>query len=659
MSSHRPRPARVRGRVALSLLQVSNLSHTYGHEPILEGVDLRLEWRQRIGIVGPNGSGKTTLLRALAGELEPTAGTILISPGVRVGYLRQEQPVGSGLTVLQEAERAHDEIISLERRLHELEHSIGGLDPHSAADALGELAMLQERFREMRGFQAAQDIRLVLSKLGFSERDLDKPTSALSGGEATRLALARLLLQSPDVLLMDEPTNHLDLNAIEWLEGFVADFGGSVLLVSHDRVFLDRVTTHIAELEKLKLTLYKGSFSHYWRQREERRKRQVEVMQRKQQEIARLDEFVRKHMGSQLTQMAKSRQKMIARLIREGGLEAPENDPKAKLKLAVSPRSGEDVAVWNDVGQEFDGRVLFKDVNLLVRIGERVGIIGANGTGKSTLIRILMGRRKPTHGSARLGVGVRAGYFAQDTVDLDLDKSVIDHIVDNFDLDIGEARSYLGRFLFSGDDAYKSVGSLSGGEKNKLVLAQLVLLNPNLLVLDEPTNHLDVASREALTEALAEYNGTLILVSHDRYLLEHVTSRTVEITATGVIDYPGTYGEYRLHQERPVVVEDIPVAKKKATPAPAPPAPAMNAHQLSKERARAKQAVTDAEAAAHEAEEAFKAVEESLWNAGPGDDINSLSHRHREAKETMEYRMAEWEQAVEHAESLGIDPLAG
>lgn len=630
----------------MSLLAASNVSHSYGPDIVLSGVNLRLEWHQKMGLVGPNGCGKTTLLRILTGQLAPTSGTVLLAQGVRVGYLRQEQPVDPGTTVLQEARAAFEPILAMETRLAELELAIG----RGETDALDEYAALQERFREMGGFASLRDVPSVLERLGFREDELEKPASQLSGGQATRLALAKLLLLSPDVLFLDEPTNHLDLDAIEWLERFIVEFGGAVLVVSHDRVFLDRVVDHIAEIEEHKLTLYKGNFSHYWRQKEERLARQREVWERQQAEIARLDAYVRKHMGSQLTNMAKSRQKMIARLIRDG-VTAPQKQETAKLRIQRTDRSGDIVAVWERVTHAFE-RTLFRDLTLTIRIGERVGIVGGNGTGKSTLIRILMGRLQANAGAARFGANVQVGYFAQDTVDLDPKTQVLDQIVDNFDLLPAEARNYLGRFLFSGDDVFKTVGQLSGGEKNKLVLAQLILLNPNVLILDEPTNHLDIASRAALTEALEEYKGTLILVSHDRHLLSRTTNRTIEVGPIGVVDYPGGFAEYREHKLGRL--REVETLKKARAPRATPPASGMNAHQLSKEKDRAKLRVAVAEEAVSEAERAFETMEKALWNAGPMDDLLAMTHRHEELKREVDERVAAWEEAVRYAETLGV-----
>ncbi len=629
----------------MSLLAAGGISIGYGPDEILADVDFRVEKRQRIGLIGPNGCGKTSILRVLTGQLEPTRGSITTARGLRTGYLRQEDAVDPDKTVMQEAEHAFEPVLKMESRLRELEDLMSNSGGHQAAELLDEYSDLHERFDDMGGFQSLRDVPLVLVKLGFRHEDLDKTGSILSGGEKTRLALAKMLLLSPDLLFLDEPTNHLDLAAIEWLEEFLTGFGGSIVVVSHDRVFLDRVTTHIAEIEEKSLVLYAGNYSKFAQLKEERRERQAKEFEQRQAEIQKLDEYVRIHMGSQRTAQARGRLKMMNRLVKEG-LKPPPGQEKMRLKMGKVARSGDVVAVWEGVGMRYGERELFPNVDLVVRLGDRVGIIGGNGSGKSTLIRILMGREEPNSGKASLGSNVTAGYFAQDNVDLDPDATVIDHIIENFSLSSSEARHHLGKFLFSGDDVFKPVGKLSGGEKNKLVLAQLFLINPNLLVLDEPTNHLDIASREALVRCLKEYCGTIIVVSHDRFLLSVVTTRTVEISDSTIKDFSGNYDEYRV-RKAPVPAKIIPSVQPKAAE--------LSAHQLSKERIKAKQALENATVSVHDAELAMKQLEDRLWSPGPQDNVIELSQRHEEMQARVARALADWEAAAEYAGILGVE----
>ncbi|MEI6513960.1 MAG: ABC-F family ATP-binding cassette domain-containing protein, partial [bacterium] len=552
----------------MSLLTVNNLEKSFGADTILDGVSLRLGWGQKMGLIGRNGSGKTTLLRILTGQMEADKGRATYARGVSFGYLMQEEAVDPNKTVIEEAQEAFQHVLEMEGRLRELEQALPNMTHGPELDtAMDEYALLHERFDAMNGYSALRDVRKVLMRLGFKENELDKPNSVLSGGERTRLALARLLLLSPDVLFLDEPTNHLDMAATEWLEEFLSSFGGALLLVAHDRYFLDKVVTSIAELEKSQIKVYPGNFSTYWNLKQEQAEHQLEMYERQQEEIARLEEYVRRTMGNQKTGQAKSRLKAIDR-IKQEGVDRPREEAPPELKLTKTARSGNDVVLLKDLTKRYGERTLFEKLNLMVRYRDRLGVIGPNGSGKSTLIEILLGREEPTSGIARLGASITMGYFAQDTVDLDPDMTVLDHIYQPFDIKPAEARNFLARFLFTGDDVFRPVALLSGGEKNKLALAQLIMLKPNLLILDEPTNHLDIASREALAKMLREYDGTLILVSHDRYLLDQVTTHTLEFIDGRAELFDGSYAALHLVKEERAR-KQLALEKKKAKGSPA------------------------------------------------------------------------------------------
>ncbi len=540
----------------MSLLVVNNLERHFGVDMILSGVNFKLEWRQKVGLIGRNGTGKTTLLRLLTGQQEPDKGTINFSKGIRAGYLKQEEAVNPENTVLREAELAFAHVLAMESRLREVEHEMAAASGTPDLEkVMDEYSILHDRFDAMGGYDNLRDIPGVLKRLGFGPNDLTKSCGKLSGGEKTRLAIARLLLSGPDILLLDEPTNHLDIEATEWLEGFLSNFGGAMVLVSHDRYFLDRVVNSIAEIENTRLTTYPGNFSAFWQQKEANQARQSEMYEREQREITQLTAFFEKWKNTPSKKNQAVMRMRWAERIRQHGLSgkltgtaAEKVGPKGKVvKLGIKPTqlSGNEVVILDGLGKRFGDRVLFENVTGLIRRGERVGIIGPNGAGKSTLIKVLLGRETPTSGSARLGASVTVGYFAQDTSDLDLDATVLENMMAVGEMEPVVARTHLGRFLLTGDDVFREVRLLSGGEKNKLVLAQLTYLKPNLLILDEPTNHLDIDSREALGQMLRDYDGTLLLVSHDRYLLDQVTTHTLEVADGRATLFDGPYSKFR------------------------------------------------------------------------------------------------------------------
>ncbi|HSV73926.1 MAG TPA: ABC-F family ATP-binding cassette domain-containing protein [Chthonomonadales bacterium] len=634
------------------LLSVSGVEKAFGAEILLSDVCFRLAWQQKVGLVGRNGTGKTTLLRIIAGQVEQDRGAVRFTRGVRSGYLRQVQVVEHGLTVRQEAEDAFAPVLEMERRLRDLEAQMAAAHGQALESVLEEYGLLHDRFDAMGGYESLRDIPQVLRRLGFSEADLDKPTSRLSGGEKTRLALAKLLLSGPDVLLLDEPTNHLDLDATEWLEGFLHDFGGAVLLVSHDRVFLDRVVTAVAELESGRLTTYHGDFTAYWRQKQERLERQAVVYDREQREIARLTEFYEKWKNTPTKRSQAFMRLRWAERIRAGATERPAG-PERSMKAAfrASTRSGDETLIVDNLCKRYGERTLFAGLSFLLRRGDRLGVVGPNGAGKSTFLSIVLGRDRPTEGSTRFGANVAVGSFVQEASDLDLEASVIENMMGVAEMRPEEARTYLGRFLFSGDDVFRPVSTLSGGEKNKLALAQLTYLKPNLLILDEPTNHLDLDSRDALTSMLRRYDGTIVLVSHDRYLLDAVTTSTLEIADGKAMLYDGPYSAYRQARAGHAAGQAQPAPRRATEGNPA--TAGMNSHQLSRERRRAAKSVGLSEKRVAEAEDWVRRIEEALSAPMPGDDMVRLSHDYERSQAELAEAMAEWERVIGYAQQIG------
>ena len=628
------------------LLSVSNVKKAFGPDQILKGVTFRLDPRERVALVGRNGAGKTTLLKILTGQYGPDSGNVTLSRGAKVGYLKQEQPVTMGRTVLEEAQSGTEERLALHVRLRELEEIVHG--DKATADDLEEYALVHEHFLDSEGYSVERDVRTVLLRMGFEENEFEKQTSALSGGERTRLAIARLLLEEPDLLILDEPTNHLDLQATEWLEGWIRAYHGTILLVSHDRIFLEATAERVLDMTDGQVKAWPGPFPKFLALKAEEQERLVEVAKRQDQDIAKLDEFVRRFMNSQRTAQARGRLKMMDKLITEK-VQIAKNDKQMAGGFGKTQRSGDIVLETKNLSVGFGSNVLIKELNWTVRFGERWGVIGENGSGKSSLIQTCMNLIESLEGQHRLGSGVVAGYFTQDASDLDPDMSPIESLTMEDGMSPPDARTLLGRFLITGDDVYRPVKTLSGGEKNKLSLARLTNLNPNLLVLDEPTNHLDMASREALAGIMNEFAGTLILISHDRYLLGQVTNHTIDIRKHGPVQYPGSYPEYRASLNAKQLV----AAPIKATAVTVVAAvPTLSPREVSKAIERLKKEVDAAEHGVSMRESELVQLENRLAHIGPKDDVVALSKKHHGVKKDVATAMTLWEEKVLELERI-------
>jgi len=629
------------------LLSVNNLKKSFGADEVLTGVTFRIDPREKVALVGRNGSGKTTLLKLVTGQMEPDGGSVSLGRGVKVGYLRQEGSVAADRTVLEEAQAAQEESLALRARLTELEAKLAG--GHATQDDLDEFALVHEHFLESEGYSTEHDVRVVLNRMGFEESEFAKPTSALSGGERTRLALARLLLEEPDLLILDEPTNHLDLQATEWLERWVIGYHGAVLLVSHDRTFLESTAERVLDMRDGQVTTWPGPFPKYLELKREAEVRLETVAKQQAAQIAKMDEYVRRFMNSQRTAQARGRQKLMNRLI-ESRVKSPKAESGMRAGFAKSKRSGDLVIECKELSIGFGGADLIKGFDWTVRYGERWGVIGENGAGKSSLLKVVLGLLPAKSGETRLGAGVAAGYFAQDAETLDQSMSPLELMVWECDLNPDVARNLLGRFLIEGDDVFRPIKTLSGGEKNKLSLARLTVLNPNLLVLDEPTNHLDMASREALAVVLKEFTGTLVLVSHDRWLLGETVDHILDIRRSGPVVYPGSYGDYR---RRSSTTRTSPTAKPQESPKPAVPVePAFSPHALSKEIQRMEKVVADIEVQVAGLEGTLEALERQLADLRPTDDVMELTRRHGDLQESIAGSMSAWEEHSSRLEAL-------
>jgi ATP-binding cassette subfamily F protein 3 len=565
----------------MPLISATDLAKSFAGVPVLAGASFALEPGEKAGLVGRNGAGKTTLLRLLAGLDAPDGGGVALRPGTTAGYLPQLPAVDETRTLWDEAASAFAAAREAEQRMRYAEAQLALPEVHGdearLSEALDAYGRLRDLFERTGGFTYEADVKRTLAGLGFQEDQWTRPLASMSGGQRSRAALARLLLASPDLLLLDEPTNHLDLDALEWLQAFLQSFRGAVLVVSHDRYLLDAVTARTLELDAGRIEDYPGGYTAYVAEREARRARRQELFERQREEIAALEEYVRRNRAGQKSRQAKSREKRLEKIVR---LEAPRTVRGPAFRLDAPRRGPQLVVRLRRLGKRYGDTPVLSDVSLEIRRGEKVGVIGPNGAGKSTLMRIIAGLEPPSAGLAETGPGVRVGYFAQHAEEtLDLDLTVLDAVLGDRAMSPEQVRRILGRFLFSGETVYKRLGDLSGGERRRVALARLVLDRPDLLLLDEPTTHFDLPSLESLEQALTAFEGATVIASHDRYLLDHVAHRLLIVDAGSVRDVPGPYHAYRealsaAAGPAPAAPARAPSVPAAAKPEPAPPAPA-------------------------------------------------------------------------------------
>jgi ATP-binding cassette subfamily F protein 3 len=548
----------------MSLITVHNLGKSFGPADIFSGIDFAIPRGARIGLVGANGIGKTTLLGILMGLDEPSTGTIQRSKNLRMGYLPQEAQFESKHSLWEECLGAFQPLLEKQAQLFRLEKQMA--EPEQAPSALEQYSKLQAEFDHFGGYTYENRIRQTLTGLGFSRGEEKRPLTQLSGGQRTRALLARLLLEEPDLLLLDEPTNHLDINAVEWLEDYLQEWEGAVLIVSHDRYFLDRVVKNIWEMTP-GIEMYHGNYSAYVQQRTERAARQMEEYEKQREFVEKEEEYIRRNMAGQNTRQAKGRQKRLKRLLQESKIAPPSTQRTMRLKLAASQRSGNLVlrTYGLGVGYADDGKVLFHAPNLVLNRGECAALIGPNGAGKTTFLKTILGKIPPLEGESELGSSLKIGYFAQAHEGLHADWTLMQEIESRAPKMLpGEIRSYLAVYLFTGDDVFRPVSSLSGGERGRLALACLALEGSNLLLLDEPTNHLDLPSQDILQEILSEFSGTILLVSHDRYLIDALATQIWDVLPDqhSMQIFKGSYSEYRASRQAETQ-DDKPVRNKK------------------------------------------------------------------------------------------------
>lgn len=538
------------------VLSGTDISKAYGTDVILEKVSFHADKGDRIGIVGVNGAGKTTLLEIIAGRMEPDSGTVYLSGNITLGYLRQKDSFDEKRTLREEVSRIYSKFRVMESDIAILSSRITEMAENEEMDSpeyqklLQQYGDLQEKYQREGGFSYRSEQKGILSSMAFDDSFLDKPVETLSGGERTRLALACLLMEKPDVLMLDEPTNHLDIGMLKWLEQFLRQYSGTVIMVSHDRYFLDQLCTKIFEIQHHHLTAYRGNYTEYARKRKAQREADFKAWHKQQEEIHRQEDMIRryKQRGTEkLAKRAASREKRLESMER---LEKPETDgPSLRIRFHQDYETGMDVLFGEELAKSFgegvNRRKLFEHVDFDIKKGERVCIVGANGIGKTTLLKIILGKISPDSGYLRVGHNVKFGYYDQRQKQLNDELTVMDEVHDAFrSYRDGEIRGFLGRFLFTDDQVFNPVGTLSGGEKARLALLKLMLSGANVLLLDEPTNHLDIDSREIFEEALREYPGTVLAVSHDRYFLNQVATKIFELEQEGIRKYEGGYDYY-------------------------------------------------------------------------------------------------------------------
>ncbi len=645
----------------MSIVSVVQLGKSYGAERIFSEIGFQIDEHDRIGLVGPNGAGKSTLLDILAGREEADEGSVAIARNTRIGYLTQVTDFKPEHTLREEMLTVFATLRAWEQELKHIEAEMTSLAVQNDDDLhthlLTRYADLQTRYEHAGGYTYENSVAQVLDGLGFTREQQDAPVTQLSGGQQTRAALGKLLLQEPDLLLLDEPTNHLDLTTLEWLETYLTSWKGAMLIVAHDRYFLDKVVSRTIELAFGHIEAYPGNYSKYLQLREERMDRRLREYEAQQAHIAHTEEFIRRYKAGQRSREARGRQKLLDRMER---VERPQDLPELHFDFTPVVDSGLVVLSTKNlvVGyrssgkskEQAGGSVLLKVEDIELLRGERVGLIGPNGAGKTTLIRTLIGELPPIQGQVQPGHNVRVGYYSQTHTGLNMQRTMLDEVREVSVLSEEGARSFLGRFLFSGDDVFKTIGSLSGGERSRVALAKLTLQGSNFMVLDEPTNHLDLQSRQFLEEVLDDFAGTLLFVSHDRYFIDRLATRVWAIEEGMLSSYIGNYTEYRAHRRTATpttpATESTGLAGQAAKVANKGK---VNGKKASKVKVRT---LEDVERDVEKAEAQVKLVEDALSQAALAADakqLTQLSADYEQARASLDALLVEWEQLLDVA----------
>ena len=632
-------------------IRMIGLGKSFGVRQVFSNVSFEIKEGDRIALVGPNGAGKSTLLKCILGIEELDEGQVVMSPVASIGYLQQDVNLGDA-SLAEEIETAWEDVHALEDKLQEL---TAYLETHEASESdLQRLDYLQNRLEWLGGYDYEQKTKRIVYGLGFTDEDLYKPANAFSGGQKTRINLAKALVRSPDFLFLDEPTNHLDMEMLEWLEGYLSSYRGGILIVSHDRYFMDRIVTGVVELDHHKATTYRGNYSRYVAQREERLKADTIAYEKQQEYIKKTEEYIDKYRAGIKSKMARGRQSQLNRLER---LEAPETSHSLDFKFPPAAMSADKVLVLDHVsiGYKTDDPII-DDVSMVVRRGESVALICPNGAGKSTMVKAIVGELFPTEGHIDIGNRVQVGYFSQEHEELHERWQVVDEIINNYNFTEEKARNVLGSFLFKGDDVFKLVGDLSGGERARLALLKLFLQGDNFLILDEPTNHLDVPTREIVERALQQFGGTCFIISHDRYFLDQVSTRTLVLENKGITEYLGNYSYYKekLKEQNDIAaltehVEEVPKDKAKTETKVVPSSdeskPKPNTYMVEKQLAEVEEEIARLEAT-------MKMYEVQLANPVVQQDLEEMANISKQLSDTESSLQALYEKWEHFSELL-------
>jgi ATP-binding cassette subfamily F protein 3 len=641
----------------MSLLTANNLAKYFGPDDIFSGISVEIPQKARIALVGPNGAGKTTLLNILVGLDTPTEGTVANAKGLRIGFLPQRPELAGDHSLWDEMLSAFTDLRRMEKQLQDLEQALADPQQHDAV--LAKYGDLQHRFEEAGGYTYETRVRMVLQGLSFAPEDYQRSLTKLSGGQRTRALLGRLLLDSPDLLVLDEPTNHLDIAAVEWLENFLRDFPGAVLAVSHDRYFMDVFATSVWELDFGMLESYRGNYSHYVQQRAERYERRQKEYEAQQEFLAKEEEYIRRNIAGQNTRQAKGKLKRLETMRKRGKfIDRPRERQNMHLNIGKTMRSGDKVLMTRNlvIGYVDGKQPLFTAPDITLWRGEVAALIGPNGVGKSTFLKTVLEQIPALGGEVKIGASVKIGYFAQAHELLNPKNSIIDEVTTVKAMLPAEARTYLGKFLFSGDDVFRPIGTLSGGERGRVALAKLALSGANFLMLDEPTNHLDIDSQEILQNVLAEFDGTILLVSHDRYLIGALATQ-IWAASPGRLDvFEGTYKEYITAREKAAQAAangqaPVPAAlhsngqaeKNRPNGSESKKKHGLNPYKLEKE-------VAKVEARIHELEKRMSELTAAITQAsseGNAARVHDLGAAYNQAEADLQVAMSAWEALME------------
>jgi ATP-binding cassette, subfamily F, member 3 len=637
------------------LLQVNQLTKYFAAELILSNIKLEIQTQDRVALVGRNGAGKSTLLKIIAGQSSYDSGEIIRPKGVSIGYLAQNTGLESSQSIWEEMLTVFDNLRKMEQDLRKLEEEMAdsGTSPDSVRyeQILKEYDLLQVQFKDLGGYQYEADIRSVLHGLRFGSFDYNTKISTLSGGQKTRLALAKLLLSRPDILILDEPTNHLDIETLSWLEQYLQGYPGAILIVSHDRYFLDKVVNQVFELSRHKITRFHGNYSSYLDQKAENYERDLKLYEKQQDEIAKLEDFVQRNLArASTTKRAQSRRKQLQKIER---LDRPAGDEKsASFSFDIERQSGNDVLKVDSLAIGYGREKVSENISLRINRSDSIALVGPNGVGKSTLLKTIVDKLPALAGEIQYGSNVSIGYYDQEQAELTSKKKVLNELWDEYPLKTEkDIRTALGNFLFSGDDVLKTVSSLSGGEKARLALAKLMMEKANFLILDEPTNHLDLDSKEVLENALIDYPGTILFVSHDRYFINRIATKVIELQSTSATEYLGDYDYYlekKLEQEELEALS----AQKTAPSSTAPPV--KTSYQQDKEAKRLerqrKRRIEEIEASIETLETDVSHFEELLCDPEIFQNhqkVVELNEKLESAKQQIEALMEEWAEIAE------------